>query len=221
MFLGAQSFRACNREAVLGCELVARAKSPCLVRVSGVYGILAPVFAFGSILLAVASYSEFNWLDNALSDLGIVPGITSSIFNSGLAISGVLFLTFTIGLYFFAGANRAGRAGIYILAAACAALVSIGIFPENIRPVHYIVSVAFFTLLPIALLTMAGSFWLSHKKQTTLFTLLVALIAAIPWLLQLFLHIFSGVAIPEFVSALAGAVWVAFFGIKMAREDAP
>jgi hypothetical membrane protein len=81
--------------------------------------------------------------------------------------------------------------------------------------------VAFFTLLPIALLTMAGSFWLSHKKQTTLFTLLVALIAAIPWVLQLFLHIFSGVAIPEFVSALAGAVWVAFFAIKMTKEDAP
>lgn len=219
MFLGAQSFRACNREAVLGCELMA--KSPSLVSVSGVYGILAPVFAFGSILLAVTSYSEFSWLDNALSDLGIVPGITSSVFNSGLAISGVLFLTFTMGLYFYAGENRAGRAGIFILAASCAALVSIGIFPENIRPVHYIVSVAFFTLLPIALLTIAGSFWLSHKKQMTLFTLLVALIAAIPWVLQLSLRIFSGDAIPECVSALAGAVWVAFFAIKMTKEDAP
>jgi hypothetical membrane protein len=219
MFLRAQSFRACNREAVLGCELMAKAKSPSLVRVSGGYGVLAPVFAFGSILLAVASYSEFSWLDNALSDLGIVPGITSSIFNSGLAISGVLFLTFTMGLYFFAGENRAGRVGVFILAAACAALVSISIFPENIKPVHYIASVAFFTLLPIALLTIAGSFWLSHKKQMTLFTLLVALIAAIPWVLQLSLRIFSGVAIPEFVSALAGAVWVAFFAIKMTRED--
>jgi hypothetical membrane protein len=219
MFLRAQSFRDCNREAVLGCELMAKAKSPSLVRVSGGYGVLAPVFAFGSILLAVASYSEFSWLDNALSDLGIVPGITSSIFNSGLAISGVLFLTFTMGLYFFAGENRAGRVGVFILAAACAALVSISIFPENIKPVHYIASVAFFTLLPIALLTIAGSFWLSHKKQMTLFTLLVALIAAIPWVLQLSLRIFSGVAIPEFVSALAGAVWVAFFAIKMTRDD--
>lgn len=198
---------------------MAKAKSPSLVRVSGGYGVLAPVFAFGSILLAVASYSEFSWLDNALSDLGIVPGITASIFNSGLAISGVLFLTFTMGLYFFAGENRAGRVGVFILAAACAALVSISIFPENIKPVHYIASVAFFTLLPIALLTIAGSFWLSHKKQMTLFTLLVALIAAIPWVLQLSLRIFSGVAIPEFVSALAGAVWVAFFAIKMTRDD--
>jgi hypothetical membrane protein len=109
--------------------------------------------------------------------------------------------------------------GVFILAAACAALVSISIFPENIKPVHYIASVAFFTLLPIALLTIAGSFWLSHKKQMTLFTLLVALIAAIPWVLQLSLRIFSGVAIPEFVSALAGAVWVAFFAIKMTRDD--
>ena len=197
---------------------MAKTNSPSLVKASGVYGIIAPVFALSSILLAVDSYSEFSWLDNALSDLGIVPGITASLFNSGLAISGVLFLTFTIGLFFFAGYNRVGRVGIFILAVACAILVSIGIFPENIRPAHYILSVMFFTLLPISLLTIAGSFWLAHKKTIALSTLLVALAAAIPWLLQLSLRVFSGVAIPEIVSALAGGVWVAFFGIKMIRE---
>jgi len=107
---------------------VIESKSPSLTRITGVYGILAPVYAFASILIAVTSYPEFSWANNARSDLGIVPGITSSLFNSGLAISGVLFLTFTVGLFFFAEENRVGHLGIFVLAAACAALVLIGIF---------------------------------------------------------------------------------------------
>lgn len=189
-----------------------------MLKVAGIYGLLAPAFAFALILLAVASHPQFIWANNALSDLGIVSGITASLFNSGLIISGVLFLNFTTGLFFFINENLAGRVGAFILAAACAALISIGMFPENIKPIHYAVSVAFFTLQPIALLVIASAFWRARKNAMALFTLLMALIAAAPWVLQFSIHYVSGVAIPEFVSGLAGAAWVATLGSKMIKE---
>ncbi len=200
---------------------MAKPNSPSLTRISGVYGLLAPIFAYVMILVAVASYSEFSWADSALSDLGVVPGITSSLFNGGLVISGVLFLTFTIGFFFFAGDNRVGRVGILILAVACAALVMIGVFPENVKPIHFGVSVAFFTLLPIALLAIAGSFWIAQKKSMALFTWIVALTAAVTWIFHFSFRVFAGVAIPEFVSGLAGAIWVASFGIRMIKDSLP
>ena len=47
-------------------------------------GIVAPIVAFVCILTAIASYPTFSWTNNALSDLGVVPGITGSLFNFGL-----------------------------------------------------------------------------------------------------------------------------------------
>ena len=101
-----------------------------------------------------------------------------------------------------------------MLAAACVALVSIGVFHKNIRPLHFMASVAFFTLLPISLLTIAGAFWRAHRNATSLFTLLIALVVTAPWILQISFHYVSGVAIPEFISGLAGAVWIAVLGSK-------
>jgi hypothetical membrane protein len=47
--------------------------------------------------------------------------------------------------------------------------------------------------------------------------LLIAVGAALPWVLLFALHYVSGVAIPEFVSALAGSVWSVMLSYKMFR----
>jgi len=193
-------------------------KNAVLLRISGIGGILAPIFAFAFIFLAIAYYPQFSWTDNALSDLGVVPGVTSSLFNSGLIISGIWCLLFAIGLFIFLGESVLGQVGVFVFILACLALVAIGLFPESVEPAHYIVSVMFFVLLPISLLIITGAFWLMGKVRMAVFTLLVAVAAAAPWVLYFSIHYVSGVAVPEAVSAFAGSVWAVVLSGKMLRQ---
>jgi hypothetical membrane protein len=188
------------------------------LKVAGISGVIAPIVAFTCILAAIASYTPFSWVDNALSDLGVQSGVTAPIFNSGLVISGLLFLVFAIRLFRSVGKSRLGKAGAIILCLACIALVSIGIFNENFKPTHYLVSVAFFTLMPISMLVLVTSFWFAGQRRLSLFTLAIALAAATPWVLQFTVSYVSNVAIPEFVSGFAGAMWTAVVSVMMLKE---
>jgi hypothetical membrane protein len=84
--------------------------------------------------------------------------------------------------------------------------------------VHYFVSVAFFVLLPVSMLVIVGAFWLMGQVRMAVFTFLVAIFAAAPWVLLFSVRYVSGVAIPEFVSGLAGAVWAVVLSGKMLRQ---
>jgi hypothetical membrane protein len=188
------------------------------LRMLGTCGFLAPVLAFAFILLAVASHPQFSWLDNALSDLGVVSGVTAVLFNSGLIGSGILCFIFATGLFVFLGERALGRTGAFVLVLASLALVAIGVFPESVRSVHYFVSVAFFVLLPVSMLFIVGAFWLMGQVRMAVLTFLAAVVAAAPWVLLFSVRYVSGVAIPEFVSGLAGAVWAVVLSGKMLRQ---
>ena len=178
-------------------------------------GIAAPLLAFTCILTAIASYPAFSWTNNALSDLGVIPGITSLLFNFGLIISGFLSFTFAVlGLYVFLRASWPGKIGSAVFAAANLALMSIGIFNENYSPTHYLVSVAFFTLVPISLFILSCAFWLRYQRGTAVFTVLSGIAAALPWLLLAFNYI-PNVAVPEFLSGLAVSAWAVMIAKKM------
>ena len=75
------------------------------LKISGVCGILTPLVAFTFISLAIASSPQFSWTDNALSDLGVVEGVTAVLFNSGLIIGGILAIIFASGLFIFLRRN--------------------------------------------------------------------------------------------------------------------
>jgi hypothetical membrane protein len=172
-------------------------------------GFAAPIVAFLFIAAAIASYPEFSWTHNALSDLGVVPGLTSVLFTAGLCIGGILALAFsTLGLYGFAGEKPVGKAGAVFFAAATASLILIGVFNEHFRPTHYIVSVAFFFFAPLAFFILTAAFQRSGKRGLAAFTLASALAAAVPWILQLTIQYVPKVAIPEAVSGVIIAVWV-------------
>jgi hypothetical membrane protein len=113
-------------------------------------GIVAPIVGFICILSAIASYSYFSWTNNALSDLGVVSGITGLLFNFGLVASGFLAFTFAIfGLFVYFEKTWVGKIGSAFFAAATVALIAIGVFNESFSPIHFFVSVAFFALSPI------------------------------------------------------------------------
>ena len=180
-------------------------------------GIVAPVLALTCILTAVASYPEFSWTNNALSDLGVIAGVTGPVFNFGLYCSGLFVLKFAAFGLFKYFKNWVGKIGASTFAATSVALVGIGIAQENIKPYHYLFSVAFFVILPISLFIIAAAFALKRQMKMTLFTLLIAAAAATSWILYFTVHYANGVAIPEFISAMAGSVWMILFGYKMLR----
>ena len=179
-------------------------------------GIIAPIIAFVCILTAITSYPVFSWTNNALSDLGVVPGITASLFNFGLLASGILAFNFAIfGLFNYLEQSWVGKIGSAVFAAATLALIAISVFNENFSPTHYLVSVAFFTLAPIALFILTFGFLLCHQRGMAVFTVLVGVAAALPWLLLFAFNYVPNVAIPEFLSGLVVSVWAVVLGKKM------
>jgi len=181
-------------------------------------GILAPLVAFTCILAAIASYPAFSWTDNALSDLGIIAGITGPVFNFGLYASGFFVLNFAaFGLFRYFRDSWVGKTGALTFAATAVALMGIGFAPENIKPYHYLFSVAFFVFLPIALFIITAAFAVKRQTKMALFTLLTAAAAAAPWILQFTIHYVDGVAIPEFASAVAGSLLTVVLSYKMLK----
>ena len=173
-----------------------------LLRISSVCGIVAPFITFSLILLAISQASWFSWTENALSDLG-VEGVSSILFNSSLIIGGVLNSIFSFSLVQKHGKTGFGKAGAYLYLIDAIFLSLIGIFPETYGRLHFYVSVGFFVFLPVSLLLIAIHFLcLFGTRAWGFFTILISVITIIPWSLT-----WSGVAIPEIISASAGAVW--------------
>ena len=180
-------------------------------------GVFTPAVAFTFIALSIESNPQFSWTNNALSDLGIIPDVTSTLFNFSLYVSGLMALWFAIGLYSYLNKNVIGKIGAIIFAGASLALEGIGWAPENIHPLHYIFSVAFFSLMPIALLVIAVYFLSTRENNPAIFTFLIAILAATPWALYFVIHYVPGVAIPELLSALAVSAWAIVIGWRMFR----
>jgi hypothetical membrane protein len=179
-------------------------------------GIAAPVLAFACILLAVASYHGFSWTNNALSDLGIIPGITGPLFNFGLYASGFLAIIFAVfGLFSYLEKGLIGKVGAIVFAGTAFALICIGIFNESFSGLHYDFSVTFFVLVPISMFIITCAFALEHRGKMALFTVLIGVAAALPWILQFSFNYVPNVAIPESVSGLAISTWAITVSCKM------
>ena len=188
------------------------------VRISGICGIISPIFAFSLIFLAINSYELFNWELNALSDLGIVSGITATLFNFGLIGGGLVTLVFVTGLFMFTEKINLSRISLLFFVLTYIFLIAIGLFPENIKPVHYFVSVAFFVFLSISLLLLSVSFVLNGQFYLGLFSLSLFIVAMIPWILFFSSNLFIGVAIPEAISGLGISFWTFVLGLKMLHD---
>jgi hypothetical membrane protein len=200
------------------------------LRMSGICGILTPIVAFTCIFLAIYFAPGFSWKENALSDLGVMPGVTSALFNYGLIVGGILGFLFATSLFramrffdFLSADNKPhmlvyrGESGALFFSLACLALVAIGVFPENVRYAHGLASVAFFVALFLALILLGIAFLQVRQKPWAVFTLLLGLVAVIPWLLLFMVHYVSGVAVPELISAVAGGLWAVVLGYTMLR----
>ncbi len=188
------------------------------LRPSGAAGVIAPAIAFTCIILAILSYPDFNWMSNALSDLGVQRGLTAPLFNYGLIVSGLLAVVFAVGMLSYLREKILGKAGAAVFILATIALVSIGLFPENVGPMHYYASVAFFLLVPVAMIFLVAGFYQLGRRGVAWFTLLTGLVAAVPWVLQFAVDYVPNVAIPETISAVSASAWSIVVGSIMLRK---
>lgn len=186
-------------------------------RITAVCGILTPIIAFTCISTAIALYPPFSWTNNALSDLGVVEGAVSMIFNGGLMVSGILALAFAVGVQNYLNKSIIGKIGAFLFALDAIALIAIGAFPENTAP-HFPASVAFFMLFPIAMLLIGAVLTKRGEKPIAAFSFLAAIFSIAVWVFHYNVGFGRGVAIPETLTALAVSAWALVLGFKMLKQ---
>ncbi len=192
-------------------------------RFAAVCGILGPLIAFTAILVAIGlSASWFSWFDNALSDLGhpfrlggssgpLGVNLAAPIFNSGLIACGIITLPLAFRLILQRDHKSIiGSVGGVFLLVSQFFLIGIGVLHEAFGDLHYIVSVGFF--VTVLLFGMIYGVTLALSSETRWFgvvAFLLAIVGAVFWVAyMLSLVPWSGVAIPEIVSAAAVVGWV-------------
>jgi len=189
-------------------------KANAWLKASGGSGIFAPLIAFVFILLAIAYSPRFSWAENALSDLGVQQGVTAVLFNSGLIITGLLTLVFALGLSVGLRGRALGKTGAFILVLDALALTAIGVFPENVKPVHLYASVAFFVLFPTSLFFIGTALLQMSQLSLGMFTFLIAIVAALVWVIPYG----GGIAVPETLAALSASTWSIVLGFRLLRQ---
>lgn len=186
-------------------------------KISGICGIVTPLIGFSCVLLAISYAPDFSWTNNALSDLGVMQSPTSILFNLGLVAGGILGMMFASGLLTLFKGKLVGEIGTVMFVLDFFAFTAIGVFPENVKPIHLYASVTFFMLLPVSMFFIAASFILASKKRMALFTLSTAIFAAVVWIAEFWAHYVPGVAIPETLSAVPASLWVVALGFNMLK----
>lgn len=183
-----------------------------LRRIAGVCGIASQVIGLVSLLVAVSMSPWFSWTENYLSVLG-VKGSATTLFNSGLILTGLLSLVFAIGLgKSFLSSRLLGQLGMVGLALGSVALSAMGIFPRSIDIPHNCASLAFFLFISLAIFLIGlRLITLSQKAWGVLSLTVVILINVfqlIPWP-------WSGGAIPQLLSVLPWSLWTMTFGVRL------
>jgi hypothetical membrane protein len=181
-------------------------------------GFVVPIVAFCCIGLSILSYSEFNWVNNALSDLGVVSGFTGIVFNLGLFVAGLFCFFFAVlGVYSFFKSTVVGKVGVGVFAVAAVWLMGIGVFNESFWPTHFVVAVLFFVTLPVALLILTWALYQRKNVKLAVFTLVSSFVAAAPWVLYLVVRYVPNVAIPEIISSLVISLWIVVISCKILK----
>ncbi len=172
-----------------------------VLRLAGFFGMLAPIFGFAMIALSILFSPWFSFTSNALSDLGAA-GLGSVIFNSGLAMTGAIYMMFCTGLFEMAGKDLTGMVGAALNFAASLFLVGIAVANINVEPYHLYVSVGFFVAMPLAAAVVALFNYRNHMRPYALLGWGTAVLAAAVWLLP-----WSSAALPESLASLFFGVW--------------
>ena len=178
-------------------------------RIGGVCGILIPIVLFLSLACALSYSPWFNWTQHALSDLGI-SGVSSFFFNSGMVICGILAFIFSLGL----SRILVNKIGVYLLCISSLAMIGIGIFPETIGGLHFVVSATSFMLLTVSLLIVGLTITRNKTERPIGILVFVFIVPALIGSLIL-LPSLKGIAISETLVWFPAFFWMMIYGLRM------
>ncbi len=186
-------------------------------RVAGVCGITSQLVGLTALLVAVSSSPWFRWTENNISVLG-VEGSATTLFNTGLILSGVLSLIFAIGLGQSLLSSRLGRLGVVSLILGSMAISAMGIFPRTINLPHNLASIAFFMFITLALLLVGVAVITASQMRWGLPSLMAGVLIIafqlVPWP-------WSGGAIPQLLFCLLWSLWTIAFGVGLLVRTSP
>ncbi len=181
-------------------------------RFAGLCGIIGPFTALIGIVLAIYLSPWFNWFTDALSDLGHPSNSAAPIFNTSLILAGlfVLILTFWLIRHQVFEGSVIGVIAAILLTIAQFFLIGIGVFHEGFGYTHFVVSVGFFlTLLLAGIIYGIRLMQEKHLRLIGAMAFILALISALIWVAYYLNFLpFTGVAIPEIISAVTAIIWV-------------
>ena len=184
---------------------------------SNLRGLIAPLIALVAITLSIAISPGFSWLENALSDLGHYTRtdlgdfqlVSAIIFNSGLIVTGILELSYVVPLI-KKHSDIVNRIGLSVFAISALFLVMIGIFSENFSPTHFLVSVGFFATFPFAMWIVG--FGLLRYRNLWWFAIVSIVLPFLSiyiwWGTYAGIMPWSGVALPEIITAMSAICWI-------------
>ncbi|RLI50079.1 MAG: hypothetical protein DRO73_04345 [Candidatus Thorarchaeota archaeon] len=184
-------------------------------------GAVAPLVALLCIVIAIAISPWFSWLDNALSDLGNYNNgmLAAVIFNAGLITTGAMLFVFLMRLMGRVHDTLTG-VGLAIFLISVAFLTLIGVFSENAGRIHFWVSVGFFFTFPFAMWAV-GLSWLrfAHLRWFAVLSILLPFVSLCLWPVTFGgTAPWTGVAIPEILTALTAIVWIWLFQLLLVRN---
>ncbi|MGY5870868.1 MAG: DUF998 domain-containing protein [Candidatus Thorarchaeota archaeon] len=181
-------------------------------------GFFAPLIALTTIAISILLAPGFDWIDNALSDLGnytdFFPSpyklVSAIVFNAGLIVTGILMMLYTIWFLKWT-TDVPTKIGIIPLLISLAFLIGIGVFSENFGYLHYQVSVGFFLTFPFSMwLIGIGWFRFPGLKMFCVLSIILPFLSVFMWaeyegVFQLFEW---QQAVPEIVTAFSAIVWL-------------
>lgn len=241
MFLGGgpRDRLGANKRFAYTCAGAARAGSPPTflppvglfllmerVRAAPLAACASAALGFGAVLGALLMSPWFVWSENALSDLGHPRRESALVFGAGLAAAGAVYLVFVWALWAATPRTPAVSAALLALAGGGASLSAVGIVNQAYGAPHLVVSVTYFTLVPVGMLLLA----LALKAPDPAFraaTLVLALAAGTLGLCvagaQEYGWPFPSQAVPELLASLVLGGWsvVAAFWAATGRLAAP
>lgn len=173
-------------------------------------GFLSPLIAVIFITISIKIHN-FQFIGNALSDMGRVGLEKNYVFNGGLILSGITGTVFALFLSSRLVGHEKIPGGVFIGAALF--LICIGLFPEGTGP-HFFFSVGFFLLSLVSILGL-GVLFLKRKKHIGIFSIAGALLSTF----FAFVPRWEGVAIPEAIGAFFICCWMIVLACLLWRNN--
>jgi hypothetical membrane protein len=170
---------------------------------AGIAGICVPVVTLVGIGLALRAAPWFSWTENAISDLGMVPG-SDAPFNSAMALGGLMLLIFSLGVRSLVSRRSGSLLGI-----ASVMLIGLGLVNENLFAVHWLFSCSFFILLITTFLVL----WLDPLNTRKMLARTARLLVVVAVASSGLFWFFPGAALPETCVLVPAFIWCAGVGV--------